>query len=112
MNSRRANFCHVVLDNLVYVFGGISGSIDDKSGKNAPKMATINAERYDPVKDIWDQYEIENIPSLGAFAWTQLGSDSNEVVILGGTDGDLIQESMWVIDFKNKTAKPAPFEFE
>lgn len=60
MKSRRANFCHIVLDNLVYVFGGFSGSIEDKevSGKFVPKMATINAERYDPVADTWESYEI------------------------------------------------------
>jgi len=25
MNSARANFAHLVLDNMVYAFGGISG---------------------------------------------------------------------------------------
>lgn len=75
-------------------------------------MPAINAERYDPAKDIWEKYEIPNIPSLGAFAWTQLGKDSSKVVILGGTDGDLIQENMFIIDFKDKKAELSNFEFE
>ena len=73
MNSRRANFCHIVLDNLVYVFGGIAGTVDEKKNSHCPKMATINAERYDPQADVWEKYEIPDVPSLGAFAWTQLG---------------------------------------
>lgn len=28
MHSRRANFCHILIDNYVYVFGGIAGSTD------------------------------------------------------------------------------------
>ena len=90
MHSRRANFSHIVMDNKVYVFGGISGNVDDKKNFHAPKMATVNAERYDPVTDVWEKYEIPDIPSLGAFAWTQLGKDSSKILILGGTDGDLI----------------------
>lgn len=112
MNSRRANFCHMLLDNYVYVFGGISGTVDDKKNFHCPRMATVNAERYDPAADAWEKYEIPNIPSLGAFAWTRMGKDSSTLVILGGTDGDLIQESMWTVDFKNKEAKQSPFEFE
>lgn len=93
MQNRRANFCHLVLDNLVYVFGGISGTLEE-SGAEAhfPKMATLNAERYNPAADTWEEFEIPNIPSLGAFAWTTYGKDSSKIIILGGTDGDLIQE--------------------
>lgn len=104
MLNRRANFSHLVLDNFVYIFGGISGNVDAKNSTHCPKMPTINAERYDPATDNWENFEIPDIPSLGAFAWTTLGKDSSKMVILGGTDGDLIQESMWVVDFKEKKA--------
>lgn len=112
MNNRRANFCHLVLDNMVYIFGGISGQSNEKKHEHVPKMPTVVAEKYDPVADSWEKIEIPNIMPLGAFAWTPKGKDSSEIIILGGTDGDVIQESMWTIDFKAKTAKMGEFEFE
>jgi N-acetylneuraminic acid mutarotase len=112
MSNRRANFCHIVLDNMVYVFGGISGQSSEKNQEHVPKMPTINAEKYNPITNTWENIEIPNIPSLGAFAWTPKGKNSSEIIILGGTDGDVIQESMWTIDFKTKTAKMSEFEFE
>ena len=63
-------------------------------------MCELNAERYNPATDVWEAYEIPNVPCLGAFAWTSFGKDSGKMIILGGTDGDLIQESMWIVDFK------------
>ena len=63
-------------------------------------MPVINAERYDPATNTWDKFEIPNIPSLGAFAWTSKGKGSSEIIILGGTDGDVLQDGMWTIDFK------------
>jgi len=92
MQCKRANFCHMVLDNLVYVFGGISGTVDEKKNKHVPKIAELNCERYNPKSDLWESFEIPNIPSLGAFAWTRLGEDSSKMIILGGSDGDLVQE--------------------
>lgn len=109
MSNRRANFCHLVLDNMVYVFGGISGQSSEKNQEHVPKMPTVNAEKYDPVANTWENFEIQNIPPLAAFAWTPKGKNSNEIIILGGTDGDVIQESMWTIDFKTKTAKISEF---
>ena len=112
MNCRRANFCHLVLDNKVYVFGGIGGNSSEKNQEHIPKMPAVNAEKYDPVSNVWEKIEIPHIPSLGAFAWTPKGKDSSEIIILGGTDGDVLQESMWIIDFKTQTAKMSEFEFE
>jgi len=102
----------MVLDNLVYVFGGISGTVDEKKNKHVPKIAELNCERYNPKSDVWESFEIPNIPSLGAFAWTRLGEDSSKMMILGGSDGDLIQEGQWTIDFAEKTAAPSEFQFE
>ena len=90
MHSRRANFCHLVIDNMVYVYGGIAGQSAKAKEEHFPKMATINAEKYDPVKDVWEKIELPNIPTLGAFAWTPKGKNAHEIIIMGGTDGDLI----------------------
>jgi len=100
MHSRRANFCHLVLDNMVYVFGGIAGQSSKKNEEHFPKMPTVVAEKYNPIEDSWEKIEIPHIPSLGAFAWTPKGKNTSEMIILGGTDGDVIQEAMWIIDFK------------
>lgn len=61
MKSARANFAHVVVDNLVYVIGGISGQ---GKGKKAhyPKLAEPGIERYDPVQNSWTPIEIANVP--------------------------------------------------
>ena len=75
-------------------------------------MPVINAERYDPATNTWDKFEIPNIPSLGAFAWTSKGKGSSEIIILGGTDGDVLQDGMWTIDFKAQTATPSTFQFD
>lgn len=90
MTSRRACFCHLVLENKVYVFGGLSGNFSEKKQEHFPTMAAINAERFDPVTNKWDKFEIQNIPSLAAFAWTSKGKGSSEIIVLGGSDGDVL----------------------
>jgi len=94
---------------MVYVFGGISGQSSEKNQEHLPKMPTITAEKYNPIANTWENIEIPDIQPLGAFAWTPKGKNSSEIIILGGTDGDVIQESMWTIDFKAKTAKMSEF---
>ena len=39
---------------------------------------------------------------LAAFGWTPLDDDS--MLIVGGTDGELLQENSWTIDFKYRVA--------
>lgn len=104
MKSKRANFAHIVMDNLVYVFGGISGT-GEGVNSHRPLMCSNPAERYDPKADKWEVLEIPNAPQLAAFSWTRLGDNSSKIIILGGTDGDLCQETQWTIDFKAKTAE-------
>jgi hypothetical protein len=48
MSIERANFCHLVIDNMVYVFGGISGKSKDKKNSHIPIISDPNTERYDP----------------------------------------------------------------
>ena len=107
MKCKRANFAHIVMNNLVYVFGGISGT-GEKDRAHRPVICQTATERYDPRADKWEQFEIANAPPLAAFAWTKLGSSSGQILVLGGTDGDLCQETQWVIDFKEQKAEMFP----
>ena len=88
MQNKRSNFAHCLMDNMVYVFGGISGT-DVKARTHYPVLAALNCERYDPKQDKWQEFEIKHAPCLGAFAWTEC--DSGQIFISGGTDGYLIQ---------------------
>ena len=91
MESARACFSHIVIDNKIYVFGGISGN-NDGENSHTPKISDPLAERYDPIEDKWELFEIKNSPSVAAFSWTKLGKNSNKIMILGGTNGDLTQD--------------------
>ena len=93
MSKPRANFAHLVLDNLVYVFGGICGRGKEGSTLHIPSLASDKflSERYNPAEDKWDQIEIAGANPLAAFGWTPLAKGSGEIMILGGTDGDMLQ---------------------
>ena len=100
MIKARANFAHCVVDNLVFVFGGISGNGKGKQS-HFPVLASPAIERYSPATDKWEEINIEGAPQLAAFAWTSKGANSGQILVLGGTDGTIIQESAYEIDFKN-----------
>ena len=91
MNSPRANFASMVLDNFVYVFGGIQGRGEGEQA-HVPNLATILAEKYDPATNQWEELEIEGGNPIAAFGWTPLAADTGELLILGGTDGDVLQD--------------------
>ena len=42
-------------------------------------------------------------PRLAAFSWAQIG-DEAKIVLLGGTNGDIMTEELVIIDFKMETA--------
>lgn len=69
MNSARANFAHLVLDNIVYAFGGISGK-GTGDAKHQPTISSIIAEKYDPAADAWAAIEVAGALPLAAFGWT------------------------------------------
>jgi len=90
MSNARANFALVVLDNLVYVFGGIKSKGKGKSS-HVPSTVDIITERYDVNSDTWENIAIDGAPSLGAFAWTSLApKHEGQILVLGGTDGDIL----------------------
>jgi len=61
MSAPRANFALTVLDNMVYVFGGISGT---GSGKEShwPQLVQSITEKYNPNLNKWENIEINNAP--------------------------------------------------
>lgn len=48
MNNARANFAALVMDNLLYVYGGITMSHDHKAA-----LVDIVVERFDPDMNSW-----------------------------------------------------------
>lgn len=99
MKNCRANFAAIVLDNLVYVYGGISG----KKEVHHPVFANQVVERYSPNTKEWSELKIDNAPNVAAFAWAPLLD--HKIAIYGGTDGDLITSDLWIIDFKKEQAE-------
>jgi len=69
MNCARSNFAHLVLDNIVYAFGGISGK-GSGDAKHHPTVASTIAEKYDPAADAWSAIEVAGALPLAAFGWT------------------------------------------
>ena len=100
MNSPRSNFSITVLNNVVYVFGGFSGS--SKVGDPwRPTMATT-LERLNPSSsDTWLEISIQNIPQLASFSWAS--TDDGRLFILGGSDGNLLNGDVFEINFTNQT---------
>ena len=69
---------------------------------HVPKLATVVCEKYDPVANKWETYNIEGATPLAAFGWTPLAPGSGQMLIMGGTDGDLLQEDASVVIFKDQ----------
>ena len=104
MKCPRANFGLTTIDNMVYVYGGITARGEAKDS-HRPMVANVVCEKYDPWQDKWEVHEIKAAPPLAAFSWTLVppfdkNGDSSKMLIMGGTDGDLIQEDQYLIDFK------------
>jgi len=111
MNAARSNFAMIAMSNFVYVYGGIMCSGEGEMA-HFPMMAEPLIERYAPQTDKWDVIKITQAPALGAFAWAQLG-DESKIIILGGSNGDIMTEDFAIIDFKEETVlnKQTQFEF-
>ena len=58
---------------------------------------------YDPKTKAWTVLEIDGATPLACFGSTTTVSES-ELLIVGGTDGDMLQEGSLIVDFKNKKA--------
>lgn len=88
MKHARSNFAAINLGNRVYVFGGISGA--DAQIKHQPCLVDDVIERYIPQTNSWEVFDIPNAPTCAAFSWTRTTYDEGSIIILGGTDGNLM----------------------
>jgi N-acetylneuraminic acid mutarotase len=67
-------------------------------------------ERYNPQADEWSEYKINNAPSVAAFAWTPISKD--RIVVFGGSNGSIITNDLWIIDFGKKEAELKENDYE
>lgn len=89
MKDTRANFAHTVVDNNVYVFGGIGNYGPNPENAHEPQLVTNICEKYDPKADEWTTIQIQNAFPVGAFGWCVLDSPE-KIMVFGGTDGDFL----------------------
>jgi N-acetylneuraminic acid mutarotase len=96
----------VIDDRYIYVYGGTQSSASER-----PTLTTNIFERYDSSANIWSNIVIEGAPNLSAFGWSE-GATSSELFILGGSDGSILNESLYKIDFKQGKAVNLGVEYE
>lgn len=107
MVSARANFALQVIQNTVYVFGGVEASESGEPWR--PSLTRTTIEKYMPQEDIWLSVTIPNTPSLAAFSWC---ATPDSLIILGGSDGNLLNSELFVISFVEGTCQYKPTDFE
>jgi hypothetical protein len=99
MKSARASFAALALNDYIYVYGGIAGV----EGTHNPKLADPLIEQYNILENKWTALMINNAPQIASFGWTKLSE--GRIAIFGGSNGDLLTEDLWIIDFCKKTAE-------
>jgi N-acetylneuraminic acid mutarotase len=105
MKNARASFSCFQISNKIYVYGGIQGNDQYK-----PRLVDIDCERYDPILNEWEEITIANAPKLAAFGWTLV--NPHTMLILGGTNGSILTNEMYLIDFVKNTAEQKGNNFE
>lgn len=93
MKNKRAAFGAVVVNNEIYVFGGISG----KEGTHKPILAQNVVEKYNPSTNEWTEVKIDGLTPRAAFAFTSISN--NRIAVFGGTDGTIIVNDLIFVDF-------------
>jgi len=106
MSQGRCLFAATVLNNFIYVYGGIASSKNNK-----PTLVDKLVERYDVALNKWANIVVENAPSLAAFGWT-LGPKEGELLVLGGSNGLELTSELWSIDLKSGKAMNTDIEYE
>ena len=97
------------LRNFIYVYGGISGSGQGQQA-HFPELAQITVEQYTIASDVWSTIAISTAPKLAAFSWCQMG-DTAQLAIVGGTNGDIQSDEMYIMDLQAGTVQSSSFEF-
>lgn len=75
-----------------------------------PVLVTANIERYTIASDSWEVIEMTQAPQLAAFSWCRI--DRNSIVVLGGSDGNILTSDFWEIDFENRTVSLRDTDFD
>ena len=99
----------IALNNFVYVYGGIQGA-GEGDQSHYPMLATEVVEKYTVASDSWENLTIATAPRLAAFSWCQMG-DTAQIVVVGGTNGDIMTDEMYVIDLQGGTVQQSSFDF-
>jgi hypothetical protein len=102
MKSARANFAIQVIQNKVYVFGGVASNSPQDKESWRPSLAQNLIECYSPTTNEWSEILIPNAPSLAAFSWCVT---DDRLIILGGSDGNLLNSDLIEINFLAKTCE-------
>lgn len=112
MLSARANFAILALKNIIYVYGGISGADSQPGREKYPTLANPPIERYTIASNSWESFTISMVTPLAAFSWCRVG-ETAQIAILGGTNGEILTEDFFIIDFEAETVlqKQTNFEF-
>ena len=92
------------------MFGGISKNTAQDKEFWRPDLATNVIERYLPEENVWLEMKIPNTPSLAAFSWCV---SNDKLIILGGSDGKLLNSDFFLVDFFKQTCefKQTDFDF-
>jgi N-acetylneuraminic acid mutarotase len=73
------------------VFGGIREKGQGEES-HFPLLASPLAEVYDPKKNVWEDVTIDGAISLSAFGYTPISEAGDRIIIVGGSDGGLLQD--------------------
>ena len=65
-----------------------------------PDLSQNTIERYMPEENVWMQMTIPNTPQLAAFIWCVA---DDKLIILGGSDGNLLNSDFFIVNFVAKT---------
>lgn len=107
MNSGRSMFASTVIDyKFVYVYGGIQ---EESQGYNL--LANNVFERYDAIANTWTVIKVQNAPNLSGFGWCN-GTEQGEIYVLGGSDGYVLQGSLWKINLVRGIAEDLGVEYD
>ena len=107
MSSGRSMFACTVIDyKFVYVYGGIQ---EESQGYNL--LANNVVERYDVIADAWTVIQVQNAPNLSGFGWCN-GTEQGEIFVLGGSDGYVLQGSLWKINLVRGIAEDLGVEYD
>lgn len=89
MRNRRAQFSSIVIGAKIYAFGGF---------EDFSTLAKIPCEVYDSEKNEWNEMKLSGRFDRLNAATSVLKISENKVLLIGGSDGNVISDSSLLID--------------